>query len=207
MYILSVPLMLEQVDRYGAQVYIDKLKEIGAQKVFLARNSYQQDSFLAQKEFDALKKHVPVFQKAGFEVGAWLWTFQVLGDNNFTHITSPNGAVSKKQVCPSDQEFVAFMQEYLKNIAKSNPDIILFDDDFRYGFLDCGLGCACKNPRAYMEQILGEKLPEENLGELILGGAKNKYRSAFLKANGHFFREFAKKEYFDNKKRPLVGAV
>jgi hypothetical protein len=42
-----------------------------------------------------------------------------------------------------------------------------------------------------MENILGEKLPEGDLSSLIFKGGRNKYRSAFLRANGHYFREFA----------------
>lgn len=192
MYKLSVPFMLKQIDKYGVEPFIEKLKEIEADIVFLALDSYEPDEEKRKKVFAALKKNVPLFQKAGFTVGVWVWTFMVRGDKKYTHITSPNGKISRDQVCPSDEEFCKFAYEYMQNIARSNPDMIMFDDDFRYGFLDCGLGCACKNHRAHMENILGEKLPTEGLGKLIFGGGRNKYRSAYLQANGHYFRRFAK---------------
>ena len=44
-----------------------------------------------------------------------------------------------------------------------------------------------------MSKILGEEVPKDNLGKLIFSGGKNKYRSAFLQANGHYLKEFAKK--------------
>ncbi len=192
MYKLSVPFKLNQVEKYGAEVLIKNLKEVKADYVFLAFDSYIKDENRAKKTFDALAKAVPIFKAAGFKVGAWFCGLRVENDKEYTHITSPNGKVSRNQVCPSDEDFGAFAQEFIKNVAKCAPDVILLDDDYRYGFLDCGLGCACKNHRAYMEQILGEKLPEEGLSELIFGGGKNKYRSAYLKANGHFLKEFAK---------------
>lgn len=193
MHKLSVPFMLAQIDKYGVEVFIDKLKEIGADIVFLALDAYETDEKKQAKVFDSLKKNVPIFQKAGFIVGVWVWTFMVRGDKKYTHITSPSGAVSADQVCPSDEEFCDFAQEYMRNIAKSNPDMIMFDDDFRYGFLDCGLGCTCKNHRAYMSNIIGEEVGMDGLANKLWSGGRNKYRSAWLKANGHYFKEFARK--------------
>lgn len=192
MYKLSVPFMLSQIEVYGVEPFIAELKKIGADIVFLALDSYEVDEKKREEVFARLKKNVPIFQDAGFTVGVWVWTFMVRGDKKYTHITSPYGGVSRDQVCPSDEEFCKFAYEYLQNIARSHPDMIMFDDDFCYGFIDCGLGCTCKNHRAHMEKVLGEELPVEGLGELIFSGGRNKYRSAFLQANGHYFREFAK---------------
>ena len=193
MYQLSVPFMLAQIDKYGADGFIKKLKEISADIVFFALDCYEMDEEKREKVFTVLKENVPLFQKAGFKVGVWVWAFMIRDENKYVHITSPNGDVSGSQVCPSDEEFCLFAQDYIRNIAKSNPDMIMFDDDFRYGFLDCGLGCACENHHAYMSQLIGEELPKDNIGKLIFGGGKNKYRSAFLRANGHYFKEFARK--------------
>jgi len=193
MYKLSIPFMLSQVERYGAGPFISKLKEAGADVAFLALDAYETDEKKRNKVFELLKETVPVFRKEGFDVGVWVWAFMVRGDRKYTHITSPNGAVSENQVCPSDADFCEFAMEYLRSIAASKPDLIMFDDDYRYGFLDCGLGCACKNHRAYMSGLIGEELPEKDLGKYIFGGGRNKYRSAFLKANGYFLTEFAKK--------------
>ena len=185
MYKLSVPFILNQIDKYGVQPFIDKLKEIGADIVFLALDCYEADEKKREKVFADLKKNVPILQEAGFTVGVWVWTFMVRGDKKYTHITSPNGAVANDQVCPSDEEFCKFAYKYIQNIAKSNPDMIMFDDDFRYGFLDCGLGCTCKNHRAYMSELLDERVEQEGLAKKLWSGGRNKYRSAWLKANGH----------------------
>ena len=191
MYTLSVPFMLSQIKTYGTDGFIEQLKRIGADTVFLALGCYTMDEEKQKEVFLALEENVPVFKKAGFRVGVWVWTFMIQEANPFVHITSPNGKVSRDQACPSDEAFRAFSYEYLKNIARSHPDIILFDDDFRYGHLDCGLGCTCKNHRAYISELLSEDVSEMELGKRIFGGSRNKYRSAFLKANGHFLRLFS----------------
>lgn len=193
MYQLSVPFMLDQIEQYGTDGFIKKLKEIEADTVVLALDCYVVDEIKSKKVFDSLKENVPIFQKAGFKVGVWVWAFMIREENTYVHMASPNGSVSQTQVCPSDEDFILFAQDYLRNVAASNPDIIMFDDDFRYGCLDCGQGCACKNHRGYMSKILGEEVPQENLGKLIFSGGKNKYRSAFLQANGHYLKEFARK--------------
>ncbi len=192
MYKLSVPFMLEQIDRYGADQFIEELKKLGADIVFLALDCYIIDKEKQKKVFASLIENVPLFKRAGFTVDVWMWTFMIREENSYTHITGVNGKPSKEQFCPSDNNFCDFVCEYLKNIAKSGPDMIMFDDDFRYGSLDCGLGCTCKNHREYMEDLIKEKLPEGDLSDLIFKGGRNKYRSAFLRANGHYFREFAK---------------
>lgn len=192
MYKLSVPFMLNQIDLYGADQYINELKEMGANIVFLALDYYELDKAKQEKVFASLRTNVPLFQKAGFKVGVWFWTFMLPEENNYIHQTGPNETVSQTQICPSDPDFCHFAYAYLQNIAKSNPDMIMFDDDFRYGFLDHGLGCTCKNHRSYMEKCLGERIPDGNITKLLFAGGRNKYRSAFLKANGHYFREFAK---------------
>ena len=192
MYRLSVPFMLEQIDKYGTQPFIDELKKIDANIVFLALDCHESDENKRKKVFASLKKNVPIFQKAGFTVGVWVWTFMMRDYAGYTCITSPNGAVFEGQVCPSDKKFCQFVYEYVQNIAKSNPDMIMFDDDYRYGFYGDGLGCVCKNHRKYMSEILGEDVSAKELGVLIFGGGKNKYRSAYLRANGHYFKEFAK---------------
>ena len=192
MYQLSVPFMLEQIDTYGTEMFINKLKELKANIVFLSLDCYQMDREKQEKVFASLRKNVPIFQQAGFKVGVWVWTFMIRESNPFTHITGVSGKRSSAQVCPSDPDFCAFAYEYMQNIAKSNPDMIMFDDDYRYGNLGCGPGCACQNHRAYMAKVLGEPVPEGDLTELIFSGGKNKYRSALLEANGHYFKEFAK---------------
>ena len=192
-HLISVPFMLSQIEDYGINGFISKLKEMNTDIVFLALDAYETDWEKQQRVFEALKKNIPVFQKAGFLVGVWVWTFMVRGDKQYEHITSLSGRISQDQVCPSDEKFCQFAEEYFKNIASSKPNLIMFDDDYRYGFLDCGLGCGCKNHLKYMSDLLGEEVVLDGLAQKVWSGKGNKYRSAWLKANGYFFKEFAKR--------------
>lgn len=192
-HLISVPFMLSQIDDYGVDGFIKKLKEMNADIVFLALDAYETDETKRIRVFESLKRNVPIFQKEGFSVGVWVWAFMVRGDKQYEHITSLGGRVSKDQVCPSDENFCKFAEEYFRNIALSKPDMIMFDDDYRYGFLDCGLGCGCANHRKYMSGVLGEEVRLEGLKELVWSGKGNQYRSAWLKANGYFFKEFARR--------------
>lgn len=53
------------------------------------------------------------------------------------------GPLPQKGCCPLDERFRQFAGEYLEDLAGTGVDIILFDDDYRYGFRD-GMGCACE---------------------------------------------------------------
>ena len=94
MYKLSVPFMLDQIDKYGVMPFIEELKKVKADIVFLALDAYEVDEKKREKVFHSLKENVPIMQQAGFTVGVWVWTFMVRGDKKYTHITSPNGAVA-----------------------------------------------------------------------------------------------------------------
>ena len=191
MYQLSVPIVLRNLDKYGVEQYIDILKKIGTDIVFLSIGCYQTDKTKQEKTLQQLKKYIPQFKAQGFLVGVWLWTFQVEGENDFLHITAPDGKVSEAQACPSDQGFVNFALNFIENVAKCDPDIILFDDDFRYGFIDCGLGCTCQNHRKKIGELVGAPMPEGDISSLLFSGEGNPWRTGYLKANGYFFRAFA----------------
>ena len=68
MYKLSVPFHLDQIRTYGAEPYMQKLKEIGADIAFFALSCYQMDPKKQETVFAVLKENVPIFQKAGFTV-------------------------------------------------------------------------------------------------------------------------------------------
>ncbi|MBR4726697.1 MAG: hypothetical protein IK080_02285 [Clostridia bacterium] len=192
MYSLSVPVTLAACERYGTQRYIERLRQMDAIRVMISIGSYETDETKRRKSLDSLKKIILEFRQAGFETGVWLWAFMIKDDKQYAHITSPNGGVCADQVCPSDSAFRSFAANYAAALAACGPDLILYDDDYRYGFLPCGLGCACENHRRFMSDALGGAPLPEDLGKEVFGGGENKYRSAFLRANGHFMKQFAR---------------
>lgn len=195
MYKITVPIMNMPLKRMGREKMCEDIKKMGAERVFLALGAYQ-NAYHRPPEQRApimaeLKDNCAYFHDKGFEVGAWLWTFMVKGESPFIHMQSPDGKISSAQICPSDANFREFAAGYIKDIAACGVDLIMYDDDYRYGFHDMGMGCTCENHVKYMEEKLGESLKDKNLSELLLSGEKNKYRSAWLEANGYYLKLFA----------------
>lgn len=192
MYDISVPIINITAEEMGLEKHLELLKRLDAKRVFLSIHTYYISSTRRSKELTALKKNCEFFKKHGLEVGAWLWAFMMSEKNSFVHMKGISGKISQNEICPSDERFREFAGKYLADIAGCGIDLIQFDDDFRYAFLDCGIGCICDNHVAYMESILGDKLKPEELSELILTGNGGKYRSAWQESKKHFLEVFAK---------------
>lgn len=193
MYTVSVPIILKKAEKYGYEKYLEKLNEIGASRVMLALDTYVLDKEKADKVFESLSDAAAFFKSNGFEVGAWIWTFMLNAENNYMKIQSPTGGVCENEVCPTDKDFIAFASEYIKNIARCGVDLLLFDDDFRFGFLtNVKMGCTCPNHINMISEILGENITREDIKDYLISGGKNKYRSAFLKANKISLINFSK---------------
>lgn len=200
MYKISVPVMNTSVDRQGREKLLEGMKRLGAERVFCAQATGCCRSPLKEKELEALKKNCEYFKKEGFEVGAWMWTFQLNDSEGFTHMRAPDGKESQTLICPLDENYVELQGTFIAECAKTGIDLIMFDDDFRYGFQDMGLGCTCEKHLALMEKELGEKIDPTCLKDYLYAGGKNKYRDAFIKANGIALEYFAKRmrEYVDS---------
>lgn len=125
------------------------------------------------------------------EVGAWIWTFGFAEKPPFVTMKTLADEDIGRNACPSDDAFVRFAAGYLRDIAGSGVDLIMFDDDFRYGFLGKAPACVCRNHLAAIGKIMGKEYPVGELAENILKGGKNVYRDALLKANGDFLRRFS----------------
>ena len=138
-----------------------------------------------------LRENCAYFKVNGFETGAWVWTFWLENNKSFTNMRSLNGTEITEFMCPLDKSFVEFAAGYIRDIAETGVDIIQFDDDFRYGFLSDSPACLCDRHIAEICRLTGEQLTREEIQKHILTGGKNKYRDAYLKANGDALRAFA----------------
>lgn len=192
MFDISVPIINITAEEMGLEKYIDMLKRLNAKRVVLAIDKCFLSDTRKAKELSALKRNCTFFHEHGFEVGAWLWTFWVDEENNFTHIRGASGMEIATEVCPSDADYRRHMGNYIADVANCGVDLILFDDDYRYQFQGYGMGCLCKNHIEYMENMLGEHLSADELPDLILNGGTNRYRTAFLAGNKFFLELFAK---------------
>ncbi len=192
MYRYTVPinnLTLFEDDREGV---VNTLRAMKADRVMLCIGSYHFDPEEKKTELEILKDNCAFLKSRGIETGAWLWTFMdVRSDSEFVRMRTLSGGDSKQSVCPSDAGFRKFAADYLCDIARCGVDIILYDDDFRYGNLN-GIACLCDNHLSYMSKELGEKVTLEQLHDKLFVGGANKYRSAWLRSKRYYFELFAK---------------
>lgn len=193
MYKISVPIMNSNTKGADREKILKEIKRFDAERVFLALGEYELDTNRRKSSLEALADNCRFFKDNGLEVGAWLWTFALKGNKEFRNMRSIKGTEIKGSMCPTDEKFVEFVTDYIKDVARCGVDIIQFDDDFRYGFLSDSPACLCDGHIAAINRITGENTTREELEQYITSGSKNKYRDAFLKANGDAFRSFAAK--------------
>lgn len=193
-YKYGVPVMNRNF-RYGMnrEKTVELLKKMGVQRVFVAIESNCTGGELKEKALDDLRFNTEYLHARGFEVGAWFWAFYNTLENDFVRMESPEGRVSRETVCPTDEKYCEEMCSFIKGVTAAGVDLIQFDDDFRYGFLDMGFGCLCENHLDRIRKLLGENASRETVAHGIMNGGKNKYRDAFIAVNGQVFEEFAEK--------------
>ena len=202
-YTISVPAINLQFAGKDREKFLASFREAGVQRVFLVigANSIVNDT--REKELAALKENAAVLKAAGYEVGAWLWAFYVSEEHKFTRMRAADGTVSKLTVCPTDKAYRAAMGQYLSEIAAAGVQLIMFDDDLRFGFQDMGFGCTCKNHRKMIASLLGAPVKTADLRQALLTGGENPVRSAFVRANGESLETFcAEMREWVNKTAP-----
>ena len=193
MYKYTVPMTNSLFAKDDREAICELLKKMGVYRVLLPVGSYQFNDAVFEEELSILKDNCGFLKEHGFEVGTWLWTFMdVRGNSDFIRMVLPSGKVSGQSVCPSDESFRKFAANYICRLAECGVDLILYDDDFRYGNLAGEMGCLCKNHLAYMENILGEKLSVDMLRDSLVSGGANKYRSAWQASKRYYFELFAR---------------
>lgn len=191
MYKISIPIMNRIVKRSDRDRLVSEIKRFNAERIFLALDTYELDANKRASVLNELAENCRFFQNYGFEVGAWIWTFWVNNNTRFRNMRSINGTEIKNFMCPTDEEFVSFAADYISDVAKCGVSLLQFDDDFRYGHLAESPACLCDRHIEIINEMTGENLTREELQAHITSGKKNKFRDAYLKANGDAFRNFA----------------
>ncbi len=191
MYKISVPIFNANFKRSDREKIVSELKRFNTERVFLGLDTYILDEEKRKKFLLDLADNCKFLKENGFEVGAWYWALWVNNNTEFTNLRSIKGKEIKKFMCPTDEKYLKFAADYAKSIAKCGFDLIQFDDDLRYGYLSDSPACLCDNHIEIINKITGENSTREELEKYILTGGKNKFRDAYLKANGDAFKGFA----------------
>ena len=190
MYNVSVPITNRIVKRAGREKILASLKNLNAKRIFLAQDTYYVDTVKREEELRNLKENCAYLKENGLEVGAWTLSFSVTGNTHFTTMKTLDG-FELKDCCPLDEDFRRFVGGYIADIAKTGVDMIMFDDDYRYGFRK-GMNCACDKHLALITEKVGEELTPDTLRLKALSNGKNKYRDALLEVNGESLKAFAR---------------
>ena len=193
MYKISVPVDSGTMARFGREETLTQIRRFDAERVFLSINCYVPDEERRKKELQTLCDNAAFLRENGYEVGAWIWTFMFEQDTPFTCMTGLRGERYGTYACPADEAFVSFASEYIADIARCGVDLIMFDDDFRYGFFGGSPACLCENHVKLINGALGTCYDRQSLCDRILTGGKNEFRDAYIKANGDAFRAFARR--------------
>lgn len=193
MYKVTVPINLGMLEVEGPEAYFADVARFGAERVFFCCTASLGNSEADKKTFEAIRKNAAVFHAHGYEVGCWFCPLKHPGDPHYQYMVSPNGGkVSRSEVCPTDEDFRRDMGRFVAGAAATGVDLIMLDDDFRFGFQTMGVGCVCPNHIRMMEEKLGETILPERLGTLLLAGGPNKYKDAWIRGNGESLEQFAK---------------
>ncbi len=190
-YTVACPLMNRTFARNDREAAAALLRDAGVTRVFLALGTNCLAEPDCSEETRLLRENSAFLKARGFEVGAWLWAFLYTLPADFVRMRAPDGRVSAMTVCPTDPAYRREMGLFLREIAETGVDMIMFDDDYRYGFQDMGFGCVCENHRAMIEQTLGRPVSEDELRAALLSGGQNEVRNAFVQANGRALCDFA----------------
>ena len=192
MYKISVPVMNSVVKRSDRDKLLHEIKRFNATRILLALDTYETDNAKRTEVLREIEDNCRFFKRHGFEVGAWIWTFWIKNNTRFRNMRSIKGSEISNFMCPTDESFVEFAADYISDIAKCGVSLIQFDDDFRYGFLSDSPACLCDRHIEIINSITGVISTREELEKHITTGKKNKFRDAYLKANGDAFRHFAR---------------
>ena len=194
MYRISLPMISRTFARDDRERVVKTLKEMGVFRVFLAIGAYHFDAPTFAEELRILRDNAAFLHDRGFEVGAWMWSFMdCREDSPYTRVRLLSGAESKQAVCCADERFCAFAADYLQQVAKCGVDMVLYDDDYRYGYLDGDAGCLCDPHLAMMREILGERVTFDQVVPYLMSGGENRYRTAWQKAKRASLLGFAKR--------------
>ncbi|MBR6780770.1 MAG: hypothetical protein IKM24_07125 [Clostridia bacterium] len=191
MYKVSVPVSSAHAKRADRERLLQELKRMDAERVFLSLGCYETNAEKRDAALAELADNCRFFKNHGYEVGAWIWTFWIQAESNFRDMRTVKGKDITGHKCPTDPAFVAFACDYIQRIVQTGVDLLMFDDDFRYGFQADAAACLCDGHITAINAITGENSSREELENYITTGGKNKYRDAFLQVNGDAIRSFA----------------
>lgn len=200
MYRISVPINNATVTEETRELYLSLLKKSGASRVFLTHTRFFTSPEEEKREIASLKQNVSYFHENGIEAAIWIGNSIGHGGalvgcptqkTDYVPLVNLMGQAIEDTRCPLDPDFQKAFGQYLAALVKTGAKTILIDDDFRLNQHKPELCCACELHMAHIRKLCGEHIERESLKELVFTQKTNKYRRAWLKAQGDSLRELA----------------
>ena len=195
MYKVAIPISNKNTNEKNRDIYAELFKKAKADRIFLGGH--------INEGVDAFKENLRYFKDQGFEVA--LWFHDTVGHGGtivgakdsgekpkYTRLVDLDGNHHFGTYCPLDSAHRAYFAENLAKFASIKPDFIMLDDDFRlsqHGGVPC---CCCELHMAKIREYCGEDITREELKSFAFTGKRNKYRDAFLRAQGESLELLAK---------------
>ena len=212
MFKLSVPMSIKNFNEKTLSTYVDHIKKCKVQRVFLCGMGeiYDENAPIFTQQ-EKIKGIISALRACDIEVGVWTNTLghgaALVGANvwqnngKYAMVEGVGGDKPPHAICPADENFLNDFALGVSTIASFSPDIIMFDDDFRFGRYQYYFGCFCPKHLARFYEILGEEIPRDQIETKVYTGGKNKYRDAYRQMISETMLNFA------NRMRAAVDSV
>lgn len=194
MYQYLIPLMNDTCKGEHIYEYIRQLKAAEADRVLIAFGGLRNDPAEEDALIESLGETVRRFREAGIEPAVWAGStighgvalsVKDLGKKGFEHpLVDIIGRERPQTRCPLDPDFRRLAARQIGRIAGLGVRTIFLDDDFRLSQHGGEFCCACDAHMRRISELCGEELTREELRRLAFTGKPNRYRTAWLQAQG-----------------------
>lgn len=201
MYKISVPIKNTSLTSKTRDDYLKLLKASKIDRVFLVASESYDDEQKTQQLIASIKKNVDFLKDNGIDSAVWIGItighgYLFAGDirqdaKSNKPLINLAGQTIGGTSCPLDESFRKRLSKQVADIARSGVKTIMLDDDFRLSVHGGEFCCACDEHMEVISKLCGENVSREQLKELAFNGKPNKYRSAWIKAQGDSLRLLA----------------
>ena len=188
----------KQILDENGKVHLRRLHDWGIDLVFISFCDVIYETEEYNKRFQDLGRSIQILKNEGFSVGVWTNSlgYGIPRPSYFnqrfekaTRLTSFAG-LTTTAVCTLDQDFLAYMQENVRNIIRAGADLILWDDDLVQSVRP-GFCCSCDLHLDMLGKRTGQVWRREDLPALFTG-APNKNRSVYMDCMGDSMMQFCR---------------
>ena len=195
MYKISLPIQNKSVNDENRWDFVRLCKSAKVERIFLTAS--------LSENAEILSRNIEFFKNEGFEVGIWIGCTighgETLLDSHdsgehpkYQRLVNLQGTPLYSTNCPYDENFRRDVAGSIARLATCGSDMLMLDDDFRISQHGRSLCCICELHMAKIREFCGEDITREELCELAFKGGKNKYRDAYLRAQGESLEGLAR---------------